>query len=68
VGYGEFRPIADNSTPEGRARNRRIAITVLSEELAGVDVPTTRTNAPGSRPGPATQSAAPAATETSPKD
>jgi chemotaxis protein MotB len=41
VGYGEFRPIADNATPEGRAKNRRIAITVLSEELAGSDaVPT----------------------------
>ena len=37
VGYGEFRPIADNSTAEGRARNRRIAITILSEELAGSD-------------------------------
>ncbi len=37
VGYGEFRPIADNTTPEGRARNRRIAIVVLSEELAGLE-------------------------------
>ena len=37
VGYGEFRPVADNSTAEGRARNRRIAITILSEELAGSD-------------------------------
>ncbi|MCX6922194.1 MAG: OmpA family protein [Verrucomicrobia bacterium] len=37
VGYGEFRPVADNSTPEGRARNRRIAITILSEEMAGAD-------------------------------
>jgi chemotaxis protein MotB len=37
LGYGEFRPVADNATPEGRARNRRIAITILSEELAGAD-------------------------------
>ncbi len=37
VGYGEFRPVAENTTPEGRARNRRIAITILSEELAGAD-------------------------------
>ncbi|HVM47744.1 MAG TPA: OmpA family protein [Candidatus Acidoferrum sp.] len=37
VGYGEFRPVADNSTAEGRARNRRIAITILPEELAAVD-------------------------------
>ncbi len=39
VGYGEFRPVADNTTVEGRARNRRIAITVLSDELAGADQP-----------------------------
>ena len=42
VGYGEFRPVADNATPEGRARNRRIAITILSEEMAGADVPPIR--------------------------
>ena len=41
VGYGEYRPVADNATPEGRARNRRIAITVLSEEMAGADTPST---------------------------
>ena len=37
VGYGEFRPVADNSTAEGRARNRRIAITILPDELVGGD-------------------------------
>jgi chemotaxis protein MotB len=37
VGYGEYRPLADNATEEGRARNRRIAITILSDELAGAD-------------------------------
>jgi chemotaxis protein MotB len=54
VGYGEFRPVAENSTPEGRARNRRIAITILSEELAGADTaPTAAPNSPALRSSPA---------------
>jgi len=39
LGYGELRPVADNATAEGRGRNRRIAITILSEEMAGSDAP-----------------------------
>jgi chemotaxis protein MotB len=47
LGYGEFRPLADNSTAEGRAKNRRIAITVLSDELVGADsVAMAETNSP----------------------
>jgi chemotaxis protein MotB len=37
VGYGEFRPITDNATAEGRAKNRRIAIAIMSDEAAGAD-------------------------------
>jgi chemotaxis protein MotB len=31
VAHGEFQPVANNATPEGRARNRRITIVVLPE-------------------------------------
>jgi len=32
TGYGEFRPVADNATPEGRSRNRRVDLVMLSAE------------------------------------
>lgn len=34
VGYGEYRPISDNESQDGRARNRRVDIVLLSEEAA----------------------------------
>lgn len=37
VGYGEFRPIGDNASEEGRAKNRRIDIIILSEKFNSLE-------------------------------
>lgn len=40
VGYGEFRPIDTNSTPDGRARNRRVTVMILSDQQEKItDIP-----------------------------
>jgi chemotaxis protein MotB len=36
VGFGEFRPIAANDTPENRAQNRRIEIVLVPSDIQGV--------------------------------
>jgi len=36
-GYGEYRPVADNSTPEGRRMNRRVDLVVVQSK--GIKIP-----------------------------
>lgn len=44
AGYADQRPVAENSTPEGRARNRRVTILVESMAPEIVDTPPTTTD------------------------
>jgi chemotaxis protein MotB len=36
IGWGQFRPAADNATAEGRNRNRRVLVVVLSDHATPV--------------------------------
>ena len=34
IGYGEHRPVAENETPEGRSKNRRVVLVIPAEDDA----------------------------------
>ncbi|GGP17526.1 flagellar motor protein MotD [Silvimonas iriomotensis] len=38
MGYGEYRPVESNDTPDGRARNRRVTINILADNRDDVSV------------------------------
>jgi chemotaxis protein MotB len=39
AGYGQYRPIADNATPEGRQMNRRVDLVVVATVIAPPGAP-----------------------------
>src|SRR3990167_753184 len=70
VGYGEFQPVADNATAEGRGRNRRVVLVIsrnldVRRSVSGVGSGNAKPDAAlrraGTQPAPASPAQAPQA-------
>ncbi|MGH8352621.1 MAG: flagellar motor protein MotD [Pseudomonas sp.] len=70
VGYGEFQPVADNASAEGRARNRRVVLVVsrnldVRRSVSGVGSANAKPDGAlrraGTQPAPAPSAQAPSA-------